>query len=137
MNWYKTANDNEGVSWAQIVEETLGSVSDLNDEAPQYKAVKEFGKKMELIRAKAKAEALNIINRYEGNDAILPIFAKVFERGTLRVPGINKENTRKVMSIIQTTVMRLRRKYRGECRYLFPFIAEIIKEYLQPDETNA
>jgi len=133
MNWYREAKGNEGESWTETVEETLNQSGD----APQHKAMKDFGKRMELFRAKAKAEALTLINRYEGNDIVLSTLAKVFERGTLRVPGIGKKNTRKVMNIVQTTVMKLRRKYRGDCRYLFPFIAEAIKERITPTESDA
>ena len=120
MNWYKKAEETESKSWMDAIE-------GLPENDPHRKALQDFGKRVEVLKALAQSIALELINRYEDTEGVLPAFLKVFERATLRVPGIGKENTRRIQQIVAKAVAKLRRKYRDECRHLFPFIAEVIR----------
>lgn len=121
MNWYKKAEDTESKSWMETIES-------LPEDDPHRKALQDFGKRVEVLKALAQSIALELINRYEGTEGALPAFIKVFELATLRVPGFGKETPRRIQNIITTVVAKLRRKYRdGKCKHLFPFIAEAIK----------
>lgn len=133
MNWYVSAQkETEHIS--PSMSGVMGYISEMEPDSPQYKAMQEFSKRMEMLKAKAQTEALDIIHRYGEQEAVLATFLDVFKHGTLRVPGLSKSKTRKIQNLVSRIVKKLRGRYRSDCKYLFPFIAKVIEEHISPSE---
>ena len=133
MNWYITAQketENDDPSMKGV----MGYIAEMDPDSPQYKAMQEFSKRMEMLKAKAQIEALDIIHRYGEQESVLKTFFDVFMHGTLRVPGLSKSKTRKIQNLVSKVVKKLRGRYRLDCKYLFPFIAKVIEEHISPSE---